>query len=78
MARYGRSFTCGRCFATTRILVGHNVPVESIMNDPDTVKQLYAQTVVIDALNVSNWESPAVLQSLRDGGLTAVNVTLAT
>ena len=40
--------------------------------------ELYAQAVVIDGLNVSNWESPAVYSSLRQGGLTAINATVAT
>ena len=48
------------------------------MKDADTVNELYADAVVIDALNVSNWDSPAVFQSLRAGGLTAINATLAT
>ena len=53
--------------------------VEDInMKDADTVNELYADAVVIDALNVSNWDSPAVFQSLRAGGLTAINATLAT
>ena len=41
-------------------------------------KQLYKEAVVIDCLNVSNWESPAVFQSLHAGGVTAINATVAT
>jgi membrane dipeptidase len=33
--------------------------------------------VVIDALNVSNWESPHVFRSLHAGGVTAINATSA-
>ena len=34
----------------------------------DAAKQLYREAIVIDCLNVSNWESPAVFQSLYAGG----------
>ena len=44
----------------------------------DATNQLYKETVVIDCLNVSNWESPAVFQSLHAGGVTAINATVAT
>ena len=44
----------------------------------DDAKQLYKEAVVIDCLNVSNWESPAVFQSLHAGGVTAINATVAT
>ena len=40
--------------------------------------ELYTQAVVIDGLNVSNWESPTVYSSLRQGGFTAINATVAT
>ena len=40
--------------------------------DPDSV---YRQSVVIDGLNVSNWDSPAVYPSLRAGSVTAMNAT---
>ena len=36
---------------------------------------LYSEAIVIDALNVSNWESPAVFKSLHNGGVTAINAT---
>ena len=49
-----------------------NVPAE------DTAKQLYQEAVVIDGLNVSNWDSPAVYQSLHASGVTAFNATVAT
>ena len=44
----------------------------------DVAEQLYKEAVVIDCLNVSNWESPAVFQSLHAGGVTAINATVAT
>ena len=44
----------------------------------DTAKQLYKEAVVIDGLNVSNWDSPRVYQSLHTGGVTAINATVAT
>ena len=34
--------------------------------------------IMIDGLNVSNWDSPAVYQSLAAGGVTATNATIAT
>ena len=33
---------------------------------------------MIDGLNVSNWDSPTVFQSLHAGGVTAFNATTAT
>ena len=44
----------------------------------DTSELIYEEAVVIDALNVSNWESPAVFSSLGASGLTAINATVAT
>ena len=37
----------------------------------------YEEAVVIDGLNVSNWNSPAVYQSLHSGRVTAINATIA-
>ena len=48
------------------------------MAKSDVEKRLYDEAVVIDGLNVSNWDSPAVYRSLHRGGITAVNVTVAT
>ncbi len=45
--------------------------------DP-AARDLYASSIVIDALNVSNWDSPAVYDSLSAGGVTAINATIAT
>ena len=44
----------------------------------EAARQLYQDAVVIDSLNVSNWDSPAVIRSLHAGGLTAFNATTAT
>ena len=38
-------------------------------------KNIYDQAIVIDGLNISNWDSPAVFQSLKAGGITAINAT---
>ena len=38
---------------------------------------LYRRSIVIDGLNVSNWHSPAVSESLRAGDVTAINATIA-
>ena len=48
------------------------------MKQDDLTRQLYRDAVVIDGLNVSNWDSPAVFRSLRDGNVTAINATIAT
>lgn len=45
---------------------------------PQDAKKLYDDLLVIDGLNVSNWDSPAVYESLRAGGVTAINATIAT
>ena len=42
------------------------------------MKQLYEEALVIDGLNVSNWDSRAVFQSLHAGRVTAFNATVAT
>ena len=38
---------------------------------------VYTRSVVIDGLNVSNWDSPDVYRSLHAGGVTASNCTIA-
>jgi len=49
------------------------------MTSPDRpTAELYRDAVVIDGLNVSNWDSPAVFESLQAGGVTAINATVAT
>ena len=40
--------------------------------------ELYDNAVVIDGLNISNWESPAVFEALRAGRVSAINATVAT
>ena len=46
---------------------------------PDaTARRLYDQAIVIDGLNVSSWDSPAVFRSLHAGGVTAINATIVT
>ena len=40
--------------------------------------RLYHEAVVIDGLNVSNWDSDEVYVSLNDGGVSAINATIAT
>jgi membrane dipeptidase len=40
--------------------------------------QLYDKAIVIDGLNISNWDSPAVFEDLRSGGVTAINATVST
>lgn len=47
------------------------------MSQQEPVETLYDRSVVIDALNISNWESPRVYDSLRNGGVTAINATIA-
>ena len=47
------------------------------MTADEAARELYDRSVVIDGLNVSNWSSPAVYQSLHRGGVTAVNATIA-
>ena len=43
----------------------------------DEARQMYDEAIVIDGLNVSNWNSPAVYDSLYAGGVTAINATIA-
>ena len=47
------------------------------MSTQDSATALYNEAIVIDGLNVSNWDSPAVYQSLHSGGVTAINATVA-
>lgn len=43
----------------------------------DTAKRVYDEAVVIDGLNVSNWDSDHVYVSLDAGRVTAINATIA-
>ena len=45
---------------------------------PQDARKLYEKALAIDGLNVSNWDSPAVYESLSAGGVTAINATIAT
>lgn len=47
------------------------------MTNTDEARRIYDESVVIDGLNVSNWDSPAVFESLSSGGTTAINATVA-
>ena len=47
------------------------------MAGTDVAEQAYSKAVVIDGLNVSNWVSPEVFESIRSGGITAINATSA-
>lgn len=44
----------------------------------DQAQRLYDDSIVIDGLNVSDWDSDNVYQSLNSGGVTAINATIAT
>ncbi len=41
-------------------------------------RRIYDEAIVIDGLNVSNWNSVAVFDALRAGNVTAINATVAT
>ena len=47
------------------------------MTSESRASDVYQESVVIDGLNVSNWQSPAVYESLHDGNVTAINATIA-
>jgi membrane dipeptidase len=47
------------------------------MKTGQSAANVYDDAVVVDGLNVSNWESPAVFDSLHAGGVTAINATIA-
>ena len=42
-----------------------------------TPTRIYDESIVIDGLNVSNWDSPAVYKSLHAGRVTAINASIA-
>ena len=44
----------------------------------ERARRLYDDAVVIDGLNVSEWDSDAVYESLNEGGVAAINATIAT
>ena len=43
----------------------------------ETGQRVYDESIVIDGLNVSRWDSPHVYESLEAGGVTAINATIA-
>ena len=47
------------------------------MTNTEEARRIYDESVVIDGLNVSNWDSPAVFESLANGRTTAINATIA-
>ena len=47
------------------------------MSQQEAPSTVYSDVPVVDGLNVSNWESPAVYKSLHSGGVTAINATIA-
>ena len=40
--------------------------------------KMYDNAIVVDGLNVSNWDSPEVYKTLGASGVTAINATIAT
>ena len=44
----------------------------------EVISDLYQQSIIIDSLNVSNWNSDDVFKDLHAGGLTATSATVAT
>ena len=47
------------------------------MASQDEARRIYEQSIVIDGLNISNWNSPSVYESLHAGRVTAINATIA-
>ena len=47
------------------------------MGTESEAKQLHERSMVIDGLNVSRWGEEAVYRHLHEGGLTAINATVA-
>jgi membrane dipeptidase len=47
------------------------------MGSSDKGEEIYDRSLVVDGLNVSNWDSPAVYESLSAGGVSAINATIA-
>ncbi len=43
----------------------------------ESAASVYDESIVIDGLNVSRWDSPNVYRSLDAGGVTAINATIA-
>ncbi len=47
------------------------------MTQHDKATQLHTESIIIDCLNISNWQQPEVFANLCRGGLTAINATIA-
>ncbi len=47
------------------------------MTQHDKATQLHTESIIIDCLNISNWQQPEVFANLRRGGLTTINATIA-
>lgn len=47
------------------------------MNNIEKSKEIFSKAIVIDALNVSNWENKEVFDALKLSGITAINATCA-
>jgi membrane dipeptidase len=43
----------------------------------EKARELHAESIIIDGLNISNWQDPEVFKFLHLGGLTAINATIA-
>lgn len=48
------------------------------MNISQTAQRIYDDATVVDGLNVSNWDSDSVFESLHSGQVAAINATLVT
>ena len=48
------------------------------VSSENSMVHAYRDAIVVDGLNVSNWDSDAVYDSLSAGGVTAINATIAT
>ena len=47
------------------------------MNRYDAAARVHAESIIIDGLNVSDWQTPETFVHLQKGGLTAINATIA-
>ena len=47
------------------------------MINPDKATRLHTESIVIDCLNISNWNEPEVFAGIHRGGVTATNATIA-
>ena len=47
------------------------------MAGQDKAARLHDESIIIDGLNVSNWQNPESFDQLKQGGLTAINATIA-